>query len=166
MAKKERMPAGTDLGSFDIPEGEFTYKFKPNGANVYRFEISSKNTALIRVASATPGGAMEAGQPLHLFGGQKENFYFRVPAKAREVLVNLIPQEPGSAKLFDAAGRLVDEMPFQTAGKVLKGERNPSAADEVWHLQFPTIQEDFEFQVGGDAVPLVSSEPEGVIQGK
>ena len=95
-----------------------------------------------------------------------ENFYFRVPAKAREVLVNLIPQEPGSAKLFDAAGRLVDEMPFQTAGKVLKAERGPSAADAVWHLQFPKIQEDFNFQVGGDAVPFVSTEPEGVILGK
>ncbi len=158
--------AGTDLGSFDIPEGEFTYKFKSGGANVYRFEISSRNTALIRVASDTPGGALKVGQPLHLFGGKMENFYFRVPAKAREVLVNLIPQEPGSAKLFDAAGSLVDEMPFQTAGKVLKAERGPSAADEIWHLQFPEIQEDFNFQVGGDAVPLVSTEPEGVIQCK
>ena len=158
--------AGTDLGSFDVPEGEFTYKFKSKGANVYRFEISSRNTALIRVASDVPGGAMEAVQPLHLFGGWMENFYFRVPAKAREVLVNVMPDEPGSAKLFDAAGRLVDEMPFQTAGKVLKAERSPSAADEVWHLQFPKIQEDLNFQVGGDAVPLVSTEPEGVIQGK
>ena len=109
---------------------------------------------------------MEVGQPLHLFHGQMENFYFRVPANAREVLVNLIPSEPGSAKLFDATGRLVDEMPFQEVGKVLKGERSPSVADEIWHLQLPTIQEDFNFQVGGDAVPLVSTESVGVILGK
>ena len=158
--------AGTDLGSFDLPEGEFVYTLKAHGANVYRFEVSTKNTAIIRVASETPGGALLADQLVHFFHGHKENFYFRVPAKAKEVLVNLMPQEPGSAKLFDAAGKLVDEMKFQAAGKVLKGVRKPTAADEIWHLQFPKIEEDFKFQVGGDAVPLLSTEREGVILGK
>ena len=157
--------AGTDLGSFDLPEGDFTYTLKAHGANVYRFEVSAKNTGLIQVASETAGGALVAGSPIHLFHGRNVNFYFRVPAKAKEVLVNLVPEEPGEAKLYDAAGKLVDEMPYQTAGKVLKGTRQPSAADETWLLVFPKLQEDFRFQVGGDAVPLLSTERDGVIRG-
>lgn len=158
--------AGTDLGSFDLPEGDFTYTLKAHGANVYRFEVSAKNTGLIQVASETAGGALVAGSPIHLFHGRNVNFYFRVPAKAKEVLVNLVPEEPGEAKLYDAAGKLVDEMPYQTAGKVLKGTRQPTAADETWLLVFPKLQEDFRFQVGGDAVPLLSTDREGVILGK
>ena len=77
-----------------------------------------------------------------------------------------MPEEPGEAKLYDAAGKLVDEMPYQTAGKVLKGTRQPTAADETWLLVFPKLQEDFRFQVGGDAVPLLSTDREGVILGK
>ena len=157
--------AGTDLGSFDLPEGDFTYTLKAHGANVYRFEVSAKNTGLIQVASETAGGALVAGSPIHLFHGRNVNFYFRVPAKAKEVLVNLVPEEPGEATLSDAAGKLVDEMPYQTAGKVLKGTRPPTAADETWLLVFPKLQEDFRFQVGGDAVPLLSTEREGVILG-
>lgn len=155
--------AGTDLGSFDLPEGEFVYKLRTHGANIYRFEVASRNSGLIRVSSDIPGGALEAGSPLHFFKGANENFYFRVPAEAREVLVNLMPAEPASAKLFDAAGRLVDEMPFQVAGKVLKGVRKPTSSDEIWRLQFPKIEEDFKFQVGGDAIPLISTERDGVI---
>ena len=158
--------AGTDLGSFDLPEGDFTYTLKSHGANIYRFEVSSKNTAIIQMASETAGGALVADSPMHLFHGRNVHFYFRVPAKAKEVLVNLAPEEPGNAKLYDAAGRLVDEMPFQTAGKVLKGTRQPTAADETWLLVFPKLQEDFRFQIGGDAIPLISTEPEGVILGK
>ena len=157
--------AGTDLGSFDLPEGDFTYTLKSHGANVYRFEVSAKNTGLIQVASETAGGALVAGSPIHLFHGRNVNFYFRVPAKAKEVLVNLVPEEPGEAKLYDATGKLVDEMPYQTAGKVLKGTRQPTVADETWLLVFPKLQEDFRFQVGGDAVPLLSTEREGVIRG-
>ena len=157
--------AGTDLGSFDLPEGDFTYTLKAHGANIYRFEVSAKNTGLIQVASETAGGALVANSPIHLFHGRNVQFYFRVPAKAKEVLVNLVPEEPGEAKLYDAAGKLVDEMPYQTAGKVLKGTRQPSAADETWLLVFPKLQEDFRFQVGGDAVPLLSTEREGVIRG-
>ncbi len=157
--------AGTDLGSFDLPEGDFTYTLKAHGANIYRFEVSAKNTGLIQVASETAGGALVAGSPIHLFHGRNVNFYFRVPAKAKEVLVNLVPEESGEAKLYDAAGKLVDEMPYQTAGKVLKGTRPPSASDETWLLVFPKLQEDFRFQVGGDAVPLLSTEREGVILG-
>ena len=158
--------AGTDLGSFDLPEGDFTYTLKAHGANVYRFEVSAKNTGLIQVASETAGGALVANSAIHLFHGRDVHFYFRVPAKAKEVLVNLLPEEPGEAKLYDAAGKLVDAMPYQTAGKVLKGTRSPTAADEIWLLEFPKLQEDFRFQVGGDAVPLLSTEREGVILGK
>ena len=156
--------AGTDLGSFDLPEGEFVYSLKSHGANVYRFEVSPKSgAALVSVASDVPGGALETVRPVHVFGGRNVDLYFRVPAAAKEVLVNLIPEEPGSAQIFDATGKLVDEMPFQKEGKVLKGVRVPSTADEIWRLHFPKIQEDFSFQLGGDAIPLLSTEPGGVI---
>ena len=118
------------------------------------------------MASETAGGALAANSTIHLFHGRNVHFYFRVPAKAKEVLVNLLPEEPGEAKLYGAAGKLIDEMPYQTAGKVLKGTRSPTADDEIWLLEFPKLQEDFRFQVGGDAVPLLSTEREGVILGK
>ena len=155
--------AGTDLGCFEVPEGDFTYMLKAHGANVYRFEVSQRNTATVQVSSTTPGAAIQAGRSIHLFRGRNEDFYFRVPANAKEVLVNLMPAEPGCAQLLDASGKVVDEMPFGTAGKVLKGVKEWAVTDEVWHLRFPKIEEDFCFQIGGDAVPLISTEREGVI---
>ena len=155
--------AGTDLGSFNLPEGDFEYALKSNGANVYRFEVVSKNTAVIQVSSEIAGGALVADSPLHIFGGKNVQFHFLVPAAAKEVLVNLMPEEPGSAKLYDAAGRLVDERPFPKAGQVLKAVRRPTAADETWLLEFPKVEEDFKFQIGGEAIPLVSTERESVM---
>ena len=158
--------AGTDLGKFELPVGDFTYTFRTHGANVCRLEVSQRNTAVISVSSKEPGGALLADRELHFFHGGNEAFYFRVPAAAKEVLVNLCPQEAGSARLLDASGKVVDESPFVRTAKVLKAARQPSAVDEVWSLVFPKIEEDYCFQVGGDAVPLLSTERESVIVGK
>lgn len=158
--------AGTDLGRFDVPEGDFTYVLKANGPNVYRLEVSKKKGATMSVATTTPGGALLADRPINLFGGKNRSFYFRVPAGARDVQVNLRPEEPASAELFDASGKKVAAMPYQTRIDRFKIVREPSSKDEIWTLRFPNICEDLTFQVGGDAVPLLSTEREGVILSK
>lgn len=155
--------AGTDLGKFEIPEGDFAYVLKANGPNVFRFEISPRNTGIVRVSSTTPGAALTADQSFGFFHGADVNLYFRVPRGSKEVLVDMRPEERVSAQLLDASGKVVDEMPFQRAGKVLKGMCTP-VEDEIWTLRFPSIEEDFRFQLGGDAVPLVSLEREAVIR--
>lgn len=154
--------AGTDLGKFEIPGGDYVHTFRTQGANVCRFEVSPRNSAVLSVESHIPGGALLADRPLHFFHGGNERCYFRVPKGAREVLVDLAPEEPGSAQLFDAKGVLRDESPCVSTAKVLKAEFPPCAADEIWLLKFPRIVEDYRFQLGGDAVPLVSTERAGV----
>lgn len=42
--------AGTDLGKFDVTIGDFEYTLKARGTNVYRFEVSQRNSAIIRMA--------------------------------------------------------------------------------------------------------------------
>jgi len=155
--------AGTDLGKFEIPEGDFTYVIKARGPNVYRFEVSPRNTGVISVGGTTPGGALLLDRPVNLFHGGGDRFHFHMPAGAREALVNVSPEEAAAAKLIDASGKVVDEMPLQTAGKVLKGTK-AGAGDEVWTLQIDRLVEDCNFQLGGDAVPLGSTERESVIR--
>ena len=147
---------GTDLGTFDVPEGESTYVIRANGSNVYRFEVRQKNGSWTRVKTAAPGGALLADRPINLFGGRNVAFSIRVPKAAREVLVDVRPEEPASAELFNAAGVKVDDMPFRTQMKMLKAKREPTSEDEIWTLRFPQINEDLGIQVGGDAVPLLT----------
>ena len=156
--------AGTDLGKFEVPEGDFTYTVKARGANVYRFEIAPKNNSTISVASVKPGGALLTDRLLNVFGGKNVSFHFRVPAKARTVLAEIAPEEPASAELLDAAGRTVASAPYQRKLSNFKVTREPTAADEIWTLRFPSVQEDLNFRVGGDAVPLLSTEREGTIR--
>lgn len=155
--------AGTDLGKFDIPAGEFTYVLKANGENVYRLEVSPRNTGIISVSSTTPGGSLLANKPVDLFHGKDVRFNFYVPSGAAEVLVNISPDEPVSARLIDASGRLADEMPLQSGGKVLQGRVADSAQGGTWTLHFTQIVEDCRFQLGGDATPLIATETASVI---
>ena len=157
--------AGTDLGKFNVPEGDFTYVLKATGANVYRFEISQGNGSCMAVSTKTPGGAILFDSELNLFCGRNVEFSFRVPAAAKEVQIALQPEEPASAELLDASGKVVASMPYQTRMQTFKVRREPTAADEVWTLRLPRIAEDLGLQVGGDAVPLLSIEKAGVIQG-
>ena len=116
------------------------------------------------VSTTTPGGAILFDSELNLFGGRNVEFSFRVPAAAKDVQIALQPEEPASAELLDASGKVVASMPYQTRMQTFKVRRAPTAADEVWTLRLPHIAEDMSLQVGGDAVPLLSTERAGVIR--
>ena len=131
--------AGTDLGKFNVPEGDFTYVLKATGANVYRFEISQGNGSCMAVSTKTPGGAILFDSELNLFCGRNVEFSFRVPAAAKEVQIALQPEEPASAELLDASGKVVASMPYQTRVKTFKVRRAPTAADEIWTLKLPYV---------------------------
>ena len=155
--------AGTDLGMFNVPVGDFEYTLRATGANVYRFEVSPRNTAILRTACDGAAGALLADSPVPLFTGENESFYFSVPADAKNISVNINPSEPVQAVLIDPDGKVVAEMPYQRTSAVLNAKREKAASDEVWQLKFVKIEEDMRFQVGLDGIPLVSIDPVGVI---
>jgi hypothetical protein len=158
--------AGTDLGKFDVPVGDFEYTLKTHGANVYRFEVSQRNTAVVRMACDGVAGALQADAPVRLYKGRNELFNFCVPASAELISVNITPDEGVSAELMDATGKVVRSMPYQSVSTVFEVKRQKTERDEVWKLRFPKIYEDMSFQIGGEALPLVSVDEEGVIGGK
>ena len=108
-------------------------------------------------------GALMADMPVHLFTGVNEVFNFCVPAEAETVSVSVIPEEPVQAELVDAAGKTVAKMPYQGTRAIFNVKREKTKVDEVWQLKFIRIREDMNFQIGVDAVPLVSTDPNAVI---
>ena len=92
-----------------------------------------------------------------------KSFYFCVPAESELVSVNISPLEPVQAKLFDASGKEVADMPYQSAIMNFNVKRNKTVSDEVWHLKFVKILDDMRFQVGVGGIPLVSTNPNAVI---
>ena len=155
--------AGTDLGKFDVPVGDFEYILKANGSNVYRFEVSQRNTAIISMACDGAAGALLADYPVRLFTGKDEVFHFCVPAKADIVSAHINPDEDVQAILIDSMGNTVAEMPYQRKPVIFNVKRTKTASDEVWKLKFVKISGDVYFQIGADGIPLVSVEPDGVI---
>ena len=92
-----------------------------------------------------------------------KSFCFCVPAESELVSVNISPLEPVQAKLFDASGKEVADMPYQSAIMNFNVKRNKTVSDEVWHLKFVKILDDMRFQIGVDGIPLVSTDPNAVI---
>ena len=155
--------AGTDLGQFNVPVGDFEYTIKAHGANVYRFEVSQRNTAVVRMACDGAAGALQADQDVRFFGGANEVLNFCVPACAELVLVDVTPHERVQAELIDATGKVVASMPYQNLNAVFEVKRQKTQSDEVWKLRFIKIEEDMAFKIGGDAIPLASPVASGVI---
>jgi hypothetical protein len=155
--------AGTDLGTFDVPVGHFEYVIKAKGANVYRFEVAQRNTAVIKMACDGAAGALQADAPVSLFQAKNKSLYFCVPAESELVSVNISPMEPVQAKLFDASGKEVADMPYQSSVMNFNVKRSKTDSDEVWRLKFVKILDDMKFQIGVEGIPLASADPEAVI---
>jgi hypothetical protein len=155
--------AGTDLGRFEVPVGDFEYTIKANGPNVYRFETTLRDRIAIKVGSADAPGALLASNPVHLYHGNDIRFRFCVPSTAETISVNISPQEPVQAELINASGEIIERMPYQSKRCIMSVKRQKTIADEMWTLRFVKIDEDTTFQVGGDALPLVSVEPSPLI---
>lgn len=155
--------AGTDLGRFAVPVGDFAYTVRANGPNVYRFETSLRDRMAIRVACDDAPGALLASNPVHVYHGDDVRLRFCVPPKAETVSVNISPQEPVQAELINAYGEIVERMPYQSKCCIMSVRKPRTDVEEIWTLRFVKISEDTTFQIGGDALPLASIEPVSAI---
>jgi len=156
---------GTDLGSFDIPDGEFTYRLKADGRKIYRLEIAPKNRGVIRMSNSSTSGGILFSNETRIFSGENQTFYFHVPQGAKEVLVGVNQDGcDASAKLIDPSGKVVDEMPLQKVGQTLKCASEKGVPSGTWTLVFPSITNTVYLQIGGDALPVLSTERAAVIR--
>ena len=114
-------------------------------------------------AEDSTAGALQADAPVSLFQAENKSLYFCVPAESELVSVNISPMEPVQAKLFDASGKEVADMPYQSSMVNFNVKRSKTASDEVWRLKFVKILDDMKFQIGVEGIPLASADPEAVI---
>ena len=154
--------AGHTLG-LNTLEGEGgTIKLAAKKAGNYLVEVDTGGYAVKVGCGNLPFGILNSGR-IKPFREPNAKFCFAVPANAREVLVEVSPEEEVSACLVNAAGETVATAPWGRIATIMKAERKPSEKDEVWSVVFPKVREDFSFRVGGDAVPVVSPSAETVL---
>jgi hypothetical protein len=134
-------------------------EFDAERPGVYLLEVDSGGY-LMSVRGRDRGLGVMVKERINAFRQSDARFYFTVPAGARTVMAEIMPEEPASARLLDASGNVVAESDFKRTASVLKAERSPSRKAEVWSLHFPKVQEDYKFRIGGDAVPVVSASPD------
>ena len=146
---------GTDLGVFSITAAVQTVTFRTTGRNLRRFEINTRGNA-VSVSSPYPGQGLMADVPLNLFD-ETCRLYFTVPDGSENVAVSVMPEEPVSASLMNASGKVVASMPSQTAAATLTGERAVTAGEEVWALDVKA-NEDAMLRLGASALPVFAAE--------
>ena len=89
----------------------------------------------------------------------------RMPAGAKEIEIQLSPQEKGSAQLVSPEGKIVVDVPVQAIGSIIRHARTDVSKAETWELRLPYLEEDYGFAIGGDAVPVASmGSPDNVLE--
>lgn len=153
---------GTDLGVRQLPEGESEVVLKANGPGLFRMVVSMSNGSG-EAFSDMPGFGLMADSSLELFG-RPETFHFEVPADAESVSVEIRPEEPCSARLFDASGTVVAEKAYSQEKELFLVKRAKTAEPEIWRLEFPKVAEDARFRIGAPALPIVSPSAKSAIR--
>lgn len=156
--------AGTDAGMFLVTNEVQTYAWTDHGNGLRRFEVNPGG-CVVSVGSAHPGHGVVAADRTSIFRGRNLAFHFLVPAEATEVRTEVAPArgEPASAELVDPSGKVVAAKDKSDAGGILKAEKRPGKADEVWCLRLPYVFEDCQFRIGSPAVPVVAPTRAGVV---
>lgn len=144
---------GTVVDELDVASERTEYVLESRGANCYRFEVTIPS-GVVSLTAPLSGLGLVANRRVCLYGGQDRRFDFRVPAAAKEVRVEVVRDEPLSARLVRPDGTTADEIKSGENGRVLSSSRSATAEDEVWHLEFPEIVEDMGFRIGAPAVPF------------
>ena len=158
---------GTDLGSFVLDDPRTVYTIKANGENLYRFEMTMRGLNRVKVTSSFAGQGFICQDLQALYGhggGCAHEAWFCVPAKAKEVKVDISAPEVVDAELLDADGKAVASFPKKCGRDVLSVDRVPTAGDEFWCLRFKHVQENCRYRIGGDAVPIVSMSADVVLK--
>lgn len=155
---------GKTVETFDLTKQDETYVFKAPRSGVYRFKGRNGHSTL-NVVSDHPGWGLFAVKGVELFKGRNHRFFFRMPAGAKEVEIQLSPQEKGSAQLVSPEGKIVVDVPVQAIGSIIRHVRTDVSKAETWELRLPFLAEDYGFAIGGDAVPVASmGSPDNVLE--
>lgn len=155
---------GEDYGTF-VPadaKGEVTLKAK--GENLFILEVDCGYNN-VRVSSKWPGCGFPAHQQFRYYwDGKPSKFHFAVPAFATSVLADVSPGG-ASAALCKRGRTEVSKVLAQQAATVLSHKRKPATKEEVWCLSLPTTRKggSSSFRIGGDAVSVVSCDPDAVL---
>lgn len=156
--------AGKTVETFDLTKQSETYVFKAPRAGIYRF-VGKSGHSTLNVASESPGWGLVAVKGVGLFKGRNHRFFFRMPAGAKEIEIQLSPQEKGSAQLVSPEGKIVVDVPVQAIGSIIRHVRTDVSKAETWELRLPYLEEDYGFAIGGDAVPVASmGSPDNVLE--
>lgn len=155
---------GEDCGTF-VPadtKGEVTLKAK--GENLFILEVDCGYNN-VSVSSKWPGCGFPAHRQFNYYWDRKPSkFHFAVPAFATSVLADVSPG--GSSAALCKRGRTeVAKVPAQQAVTVLSHKRKPAAKEEIWCLSLPNTWKggSSSFRIGGDAVSVVSCDPDAVL---
>ena len=157
-----RDAVGTDLGAFAITKERQEHRWTAHGPGLHVLEVDTKGSR-IRVLSDLPGHGLLADGRLHIIRGVPK-FYFHVPSGAKDVSVEVLPDEPASARLLNARGEVVAEKAFDVRGAVLYAKRTKPSAAETWCVDFPKIVDDCELRIGASAIPVVSDRPDPLVE--
>ncbi len=157
-------PAGTPHGKFVVDQEDFTYRFAPNNAGVYRFIINTQGRGM-NIDSSAPGFGFGASRRLELFRCAG-TFYFQVPAGQEDICVELWgdpPSERASGELLDAKGKVVAKAPHQAGAQVLKAKRTNSREAEIWAFRIIKTDEDWGLRLGAPLPPVLYTAPENLL---
>ena len=116
------------------------------------------------MASALPGHGIVADLRVPMFTGRNRRYWFTVPADAENVIVQVEPEEPCSARLLRADGSVAAEMPLTRKLTQLDAKREKSAEAESWSVEFTRVVEDAGFRIGAPALPIVSTDPRAIMR--
>ena len=149
-----RDQAGTPLGTVKLGKEPRTYEFVSRGPNCYQLDGHIPN-GLVAVESDIPGFGFRADKLVRLFAdaGRRRECAFTVPKDCELVRIEVRPDEPCSAEILDASGKVVLAKPYGSKKETLSVKRAKSAADEIWRIAFPQINEDMYFRIGAPCFP-------------
>jgi hypothetical protein len=156
---------GAVWDQFKTEKIDFTYKLVTRGGGgVFTFNIvlSGHSVALTPVGN---GQALVTSDLVNLFRGNKQRYYFAVPAEAEyaAVLVSATASEPVDVQLLDASGKVVKHLKRIKSPTYIKVPRKKSSKDEIWSICFPWVREDFAFQICPPSLPLAATAPENLL---
>lgn len=145
--------AGTPLKPVSLKAGTSEYEFESRGENCYQLDGKIVN-GLVAIESDIPGLGFRADKLVRLFADdRRREFAFAVPKDCELVRIDIRPQEPCSAELIDATGKVVASKPHGNRKETLAVKRAKSATDEIWRIAFPKIDEDMFFRIGAPCFP-------------
>lgn len=151
---------GTDLGVLKFGMGKSVHRMSVTGPNVHTFQVSMKGDVKVAVRSAHPGFGLVASGKVRSFGAPGKR-YFSVPADAEEVRVEIVGKS--GAKLFDAAGKVVAEKPYDERNAMLLVKRSKSAKGEIWCLDIDKVFWDVTYRIAEPCLPVLSPSPEQAV---